>query len=1574
MLVYRPVRAMKSAVAAILVALQLALILALAPAARADGSLGTLSITASASAAEPASPARTAIVSFFVELVRTGPGTVTVDYATADGTAVAGLDYQAKSGTLTFSGTTTRLPVPVTVNYDLFDEPVETFTLQLSGAFNATIAGPGGTRTGTITDATANPKISVANASVDEGDAGTSAARFVVTLSAPSANTVTVSAATANGTATTADSDYAALAPTTVTFDPGDVAEIVTVNVNGDTKTEANESFTLNLSSPSGATISDTQAVGTIVNDDAPPSISIADATPVTEGHAGTVNSSFTVSLSHPSTSAVTVKASTGDATATEAGDYAAVVNQTVTIPAGSTSQTFTVAVDGDTTSEADETFLVTLSLPTNATLGDAVATGTITDDDDGPKISAGGGGPVSEGDGVGGTVNFTVTLAQQSGQTVTVGYTTVAGTAETPEDYVAVAGTLVFNPGETSQPVDVTLVGDVVRELAENFSLHLFNATGDGVIVAADATATITNDDGPPLVTVSVSDASITEGNSGTADVLVPVTVTGAPVFPVAVTWSTADGSANAASDYTASSGVLVFTGAGTLNATIPVAGDTLDEVDETFTVDISSLTNASISDGSGTVTITDNDAAPTLSITNPSAAEGKAGEATPVTLTATLSAPSGKTVTVDHATAGVTATAGQDFLTAGAGTLTFTPGETSKTITVEVLGDAVDEEDETVTVPLSNAANASLPAGPGTLTITDDDAAPVASIAGGPAVAEDGSAGAGFTITLSAPSAKPISVGFSTVDGTATAGGDFTAVTGGTVNFAAGELNKSVTVAVLDDAVADSAASEQFTLALAANPTNASLDAVASAATGTILDDEAPATLTIDAVSVAEGAGGDTPTATFAVHLVPAAENDVTVDYATANGSATAGSDYTATSGTLTIPAGAIGAEIDVPVIGDNTDEIDETFTVTLSNAGGAVLGAGDATLAVSGTIDDDDNPVLWAVAPAAVAEGNAGSTPATFQIRLSTPSPDTVTVDWASANGSATAGFDYTAASGTVTFNPSETSKTVAVAVLGDSSDEADETFTVTLSNPTGAGLDGDGAAVATGTIANDDGPAVSISGPASPVTEGNSGTTSATFAVTLSAVNGNDVTVNYATSAGSATAGSDFTATSGTLTFTSGQTSKTVAVPVVGDTGDEIDETFSVALSSPSHAVLGAPSSATATVNDDDGPVISIAGPASQVTEGNSGTSNATFTVTLSAASPQPVTVSYATANGSAAAGSDYTSAAGTVTFTPGQTSRTVTVAVKGDTVDENDETFSVNLSAPADGTLGTATAAATIRDDDVVVISISNATVVEGNSGTATVTFTISLSGPAAYPITVNWSTGNGSASAGSDYGAASGSVTFAPGETTKTVTVTVYGDQDDTGDETFVVQLSGASSNAELGNSQGTATIVDDDRPGYLVVTSGGAVSAYGSAPAAGSLVGVQLSHPIVGSALTPSGKGYWLVASDGGMFAFGDAAFYGSTGAMRLNKPIVGMASTPSGKGYWLVASDGGMFAFGDAKFHGSTGAIILNKPIVGMAATTTGNGYWFVANDGGVFSFGDATFLGAPTGTGTIVTMAAG
>ena len=149
--------------------------------------------------------------------------------------------------------------------------------------------------------------------------------------------------------------------------------------------------------------------------------------------------------------------------------------------------------------------------------------------------------------------------------------------------------------------------------------------------------------------------------------------------------------------------------------------------------------------------------------------------------------------------------------------------------------------------------------------------------------------------------------------------------------------------------------------------------------------------------------------------------------------------------------------------------------------------------------------------------------------------------------------------------------------------------------------------------------------------------------------------------------------------------------------------------------------------------------------------------------------------------------------------------------------------------------------------------------------------------------------------------------------------------------------------------------------PGYAVLRGDGGTSAFGGAPACGSVAGLALNAPVVGAAFDPVAPGNWTVASDGGIFTFGAAHFLGSMGGTRLNQPIVGMAATRDGKGYWEVASDGGVFSFGTARFFGSTGSIHLNQPIVGMAATRDGKGYWLVARDGGIFAFGSAHFSGS-------------
>ena len=227
-----------------------------------------------------------------------------------------------------------------------------------------------------------------------------------------------------------------------------------------------------------------------------------------------------------------------------------------------------------------------------------------------------------------------------------------------------------------------------------------------------------------------------------------------------------------------------------------------------------------------------------------------------------------------------------------------------------------------------------------------------------------------------------------------------------------------------------------------------------------------------------------------------------------------------------------------------------------------------------------------------------------------------------------------------------------------------------------------------------------------------------------------------------------------------------------------------------------------------------PVVSI-GDAS-VTEGHTGTQSASLTVTLSTASSQPITVSYSTANGSAAAGSDYQSASGAVTFNAGQTSKTIAVPVNGDRAGELNETFLVNLGlAAGNAVLGDAQGVGTIVDDEPRV-SINSVTKSEGNSGTTPFVFTVSLSPAPSAPVSLNFATANGSAKSSEDYTATSGTLSFAAGQTSKTITVAVKGDRTFEWQEVFYVNLSGASGvlipQSWGVNIQGTGVIRNDDR------------------------------------------------------------------------------------------------------------------------------------------------------------------
>ncbi len=201
--------------------------------------------------------------------------------------------------------------------------------------------------------------------------------------------------------------------------------------------------------------------------------------------------------------------------------------------------------------------------------------------------------------------------------------------------------------------------------------------------------------------------------------------------------------------------------------------------------------------------------------------------------------------------------------------------------------------------------------------------------------------------------------------------------------------------------------------------------------------------------------------------------------------------------------------------------------------------------------------------------------------FTVTLDQPSAQTVTASYATANGTATAGADYTGQNGAVTFAPNTTTATIIIPISDDALNEANETFFVNLSNPVHAAI---ATAQATGTIIdNDPPPALSIDDVT--VNEGNSGTTNASFTVRLSSASGQGVSFGYATANGTATAGSDFTSTSGTATIPAGTTSTLVQVPIIGDATIEPDETFTLTLSSVTNAVIG-DGQATGTIKNDD----------------------------------------------------------------------------------------------------------------------------------------------------------------------------------------------------------------------------------------------------------------------------------------------------------------------------------------------------------------------------------------------------
>jgi hypothetical protein len=575
----------------------------------------------------------------------------------------------------------------------------------------------------------------------------------------------------------------------------------------------------------------------------------------------------------------------------------------------------------------------------------------------------------------------------------------------------------------------------------------------------------------------------------------------------------------------------------------------------------------------------------------------------------------------------------------------------------------------------------------------------------------------------------------------------------------------------------------------------------------------------IAINNVALTEGDAG-TVNFDFPVTLSTPAAAAITLNYSTGTaGTATSGTDFVAvTAGTITIPIGASAGVARVVVNSDVIVESQETFTTTIS------LQAGSPGTIVTnqalGQITNDDSAVL-SIASVAQAEGNAAGM-LSFIASLSRPVQGAVSVNVASADDSAVAPADYASINQVLNFASSTTSAPFTVASVGDNIVEPNERFALNLTAlstpPSLAASISLSTAAIFGTLNNDDSAAISVNAPSQ--LEGNAGNSAMPFNFTLSAPVQGVVSFSAASMDGTATlANSDYQAFTGNITFAALSTAaQTANVNIVGDLIVEADENFAMNLTGltlPAGIAAGSVTLAantTGTIRNDDSTSVSIA--SAVRAEGNSGTSNLVFTVTLSAPSATNVTANFSTTPGTATA-SDFTATTGTVTFTPGQTSQSIGVPILGDTLLENDETFSLTLSAAAGATLGTAAAIGTIQNDDAVSLSISDARAPEGTATSpSTLSFTVNLTGTSALPVSVQFATQNGTAFAPSDYLASSGTLNFAVGETSKTIPISIIADSEVENPETFSVVLSAtnpAAPNVTLNPAIGIGTIENDD-------------------------------------------------------------------------------------------------------------------------------------------------------------------
>lgn len=1332
--------------------------------------------------ANAAAVLETGTATFAVSLSAASGKPVEFDYVTLDGTAVAAQDFSGTAGTrVTLAAGVTNYTISISAIDDSRDEePSEVFIVSLAALVGSNPGDLAGS--GSILDNDNEPGIFVSDASGIEGGS----LDFVVSLSTASDRPVSFRVNTADGagaTAALAGIDYTAVTAADFTFSAGAVAMTIPVWTLPDTRDEADETFRLNLSLANFATVSDAQGLGVISDDDAEPGLYVSDAAAVTEGQ----TSLFVVTLSAISGRDVAFNYQTVDGSAVSTQDYTSQAGQ-ATVFAGQAGVTIpVVTVDDNRDESLSETFTLSLTGAVNASLADDTAGGSINDNDNPPQIF------ITDSSATEGVVmTFVVSVSALSDLPIQFAYAQFDGTgvdkALAGTDYDATPGSGTVGAGAWSTNVSVATMQDTLYEGVEKFVVSL--ASADSASIADALADGRINPDADAQPVLTVWDSSASEGDT----IGFTASLSALSGVETVLVWRTYDGSADG-SDYTA-----IGVGTATILAlqssvSLPVitTEDSVNESDETVLVSIVSAAIATFDPAAAVGEITNDDGAPQIYIVDATAVtEGNSS-----VFLVSLTAPSGVDVTFNYQTYDDTAVSTQDYVAVGATSATISAGQLTASITIATSDDSRDEVGtEYFRVSLAALANANIGDVMAEAGINDDDNPPLLYIfdhAGGP----EGSTQY-VVVSLSAISDLNVDFSYSTFDypgpDPATASEDYSPAANIPLQITAGLVPAAISIPVLniDDDIDE--LTEKFLI---------SLSAVTNADEGDYLAEvplfDSDPTPALSLVINNPWTEGDT--ATFVVTLSGRSSREVSFDYYSQDSSALAGADYDEISVTRgTIPALSLAVTIPSATIEDSLFEFTESYWVRIQNPSSTATGSPVSTINI---VDDDTAPFIY-VQDTAGSEGDSIG----FVVSLSAISGRNAPFNWVAFDGTASlASGDYTMVSGHTTIMAGSGSVTIWAVLDEDSVYENDESFTVSLSNLTWSQP---GDMIATGTIINDDPkPLIYISD--SSASEGET----VSFTVSLNVVSGINTVVQYSTSDGQAmTADNDYASiVAESITIIAGTLSTTATVITTEDGKHEGDEEFLVGLSASGQADPG-DVAATGTINNDDMPpelrIWDVA-----VTEGET----ASFLASLSAVSGVDVIFSWSTDNSSTASLSDYTSvAAVTVTIPAGQITVNLEVQTTDDSLDEDNEAFSVIASIDSGASLYLPLPTGYINDGDAAptLNIIAGEPVDEGGTGL----FIVSLSAESGREVSFDYYTQDSSAQAPGDYTAVNATRgTLLPGQMTFAIEVPVGDDEVyEPSGETFQARITNPSATASIGADMAALTINDTDpMPGLFI-------------------------------------------------------------------------------------------------------------------------------------------------------------